>query len=190
LCALCQLTQAGGSLVRGRQNGQGTLSGALTRGAFSRGAELDGKEELAYNNDGVAVCGSEGEEIGMDWGKLFEFNGLNLWVVASGNGLNLILEGMTLLLTALLGTRGAETSQLLLMVGSFLSTGLVAFICGRMERERYVTYAAYTLPGNLLLTIPSILFGGIMGILVVLVSVLGAFNGARLAEMTVERHAR
>ena len=132
----------------------------------------------------------------MDWGKLFEFNGLNLWVVASGNGLNLILEGLTLLLTVLVGASGVSAasvnplSQLVLMGGSFLSTGLVAFVCGRMERERYITYAAYTLPGNLLLTVPSILFGGLIGILVVLVSVLGAFNGARLAEMTVEKHAR
>ncbi len=126
----------------------------------------------------------------MDFSKLFELGGLNLWIVASGNGLNLILQGLVLLIGAALGGAGNGLSQVVLMAGSFLSPLLVAFICGRMERERYLSYAAYTLPGNLILTVPSILFGGVMGLLLVAVAVLGAFNGARLAEMTVERHAR
>lgn len=126
----------------------------------------------------------------MDWNKLFEMGGLNLWVVASGNGLNLILQGMVLLSLAALGAEQAALGQVILILGTFLSTGLVAFICGRMERERYLSYAAYTLPGNLILTVPSILFNPVTGLMVVAVAVAGAFNGARLAEMTVERHSR
>jgi hypothetical protein len=126
----------------------------------------------------------------MNLNKMFEMGGLNLWIVASGNGLNLILAGMVLLGVAVLGEEGGGLSQVLLILGTFLSTAFVAFICGRMERERYQSYALYTLPGNLLLTVPGILFGGLMGLMVVVVAVLGALNGARFAEMTVERHAR
>lgn len=127
----------------------------------------------------------------MNMNKFFEMGGLNLWIVASGNGLNLILEGAVLLGAAALGPRGAGMTQILLLLGTFLGPALVAFVCGRMERERYQTYALYTLPGNLLLTVPSIIFGaGLFGIMLVVVAVLGALNGARLAEMTVERHVR
>lgn len=126
----------------------------------------------------------------MNLNRLFDSGGLNLWIVASGNGLNLILEGVVLLGAAMLGGEGSGMTQVLLVLGTFLSTALVAFVCGRMERERYRDYALYTLPGNLLLTVPSILFGGIVGVMLVVVAVLGALNGGRLAEMTVERHVR
>ncbi len=126
----------------------------------------------------------------MDFGKLFEMGGLNLWLVAAGNGLNLILEGIVLIGVSVLGSGSPALAQALLILGPFLSTAFVAFICGRMERERYTSYATYTLPGSLLLTVPSILFQPLYGIMTVAVSILGALNGARLAEMTVERHAR
>jgi len=126
----------------------------------------------------------------MNLNKMFEMGGLNLWVVASGNGLNLILAGVVFLAVAMLGEEGSALAQVILVLGHFVATALVAFICGRMERERYQSYALYTLPGNLLVTVPSILFGGIFGVMVVIVAVLGALNGARLAEMTVEKHAR
>jgi len=119
----------------------------------------------------------------------FQIGGLNLWVVVSGNGLNLILEGLVLLGSSAAGS-APTLSQVVLVLGTFLSTLLVSFICGRMEREQYLKYAGYTLPGNLLLTVPSILFAGILGVMLVAVAVMGAFNGARLAEMTVPRHSR
>lgn len=123
----------------------------------------------------------------MSQGSFFEIGGLNVWVVAAGNGLNLILEGIVVLGAAAAGP-GGELSQVLLVLGTFLSTFLVSFICGRMERERYLSYAGYTLPGNLLLTVPSILFAGVLGVMLVAVAAMGAFNGARVAEMTVPRH--
>ncbi|MGQ9682664.1 MAG: hypothetical protein ACUVX9_09030 [Anaerolineae bacterium] len=138
----------------------------------------------------------------MSFGKMFDLGGLNLWIVASGNGLNLILEGMVFLGAVALGmqgggpaegasAQGSLLAQAVLMLGSFLGPALVAFICGRMEGEMYQKYALYTLPGNLILTVPSIVFGGgIMGIMLVVVAVLGALNGARLAEMTATRHSR
>lgn len=127
----------------------------------------------------------------MDWSKFFDLGGLNLWVVVSGNGLNLILEGMLILAVVLGGEQLGQMSQVILLLGTFLSTALVALICGRMERERYLAYAGYALPGNLILTVPSIVFGNpVIGLMLVAVAVMGAFNGARLAEMTVERHAR
>ena len=119
----------------------------------------------------------------------FQIGGLNLWVVVSGNGLNLILEGLVLLGASAVGS-APTLSQVVLVLGTFLSTLLVSFICGRMEREQYLKYAGYTLLGNLLLTVPSILFAGILGVMLVAVAVMGAFNGARLAEMTVPRHSR
>lgn len=126
----------------------------------------------------------------MNWEKFSDLGGLNLWVVVSGNGLNLILEAMVLG-APVLGGFSADLTQIVLVLGTFLSTGLVAFICGRMERERYLSYALYTLPGNLILTLPSIVLGGgLLGLMLVVVAVLGAFNGARLAQMTVTRHTR
>jgi len=119
----------------------------------------------------------------------FEIGGLNLWVLVSGNGLNLILEGLVLLGASAAGPDRA-LSQVVLVLGTFLSTLLVSFICGRMEREQYLKYACYTLPGNLVLTLPSVLLAGILGVMLVAVAAMGAFNGARLAEMTVPRHSR
>lgn len=126
----------------------------------------------------------------MNWNRFFEFGGLNLWLVVAGNGLNLILAGAVLFSAALLAEPSPGLSQVLMVLGTFLGTLLVSFICGRMERERYLAYAGYTLPGNLLLTLPSILFAGVIGVMLVAVAVMGAFNGARLAEMTVPRHTR
>lgn len=125
----------------------------------------------------------------MDLSKMFELGGLNLWLVVAGNGMNLILAGGALIAVTLLGGQSAW-APLLLLIGPFLGTALVAFTCGRMERERYMSYAAYTLPGNLLVTVPSILFSPLLGLMTVVVSVLGAFNGARLADMSVAKHSR
>jgi hypothetical protein len=126
----------------------------------------------------------------MSLNRFFEIGGLNLWLVAAGNGLNFVLEALVLFAAALLGAENAALAQALTVLGTFLGTLLVAFICGRMERERYLGYAGYTLPGNLLLTVPSILYSGLFGIMLVAVAVMGAFNGARLAEMSVPRHSR
>jgi len=126
----------------------------------------------------------------MNRGSFFEIGGLNIWVVAAGNGLNLILEGLVLLGASLVAAPSGWLSQVLLVLGTFLSTLVVSFVCGRMERERYLSYAGYTLPGNLLLTVPSVVFAGILGLMLVAVAVMGAFNGARLAEMSVPRHSR
>jgi len=126
----------------------------------------------------------------MNRGSFFEIGGLNIWVVAAGNGLNLILEGLVLLGASLVAAPSGWLSQVLLVLGTFLSTLVVSFVCGRMERERYLSYAGYTLPGNLLLTVPSVVFAGILGLMLVAVAVMGAFNGARLAEMSLPRHSR
>ncbi len=125
----------------------------------------------------------------MSQGSFFEIGGLNVWVVAAGNGLNLILEGLVVLGAAAMGS-GGELSQVALVLGTFLSTLVVAFICGRLERERYLAYAGYTLPGNLLLTVPGVFVAGVFGVMLVAVAVMGALNGARLAEMSVPRHSR
>ncbi len=129
----------------------------------------------------------------MNLNNLFEMGGMNLWIVVSGNGLNLILEGIILFASAALGAQGAsgaQMAQVVMMLGTFLAPLLVAFICGRMEREQYRKYALYTLPGALLPTLLAILASPIYGIMLAVVAVLGALNGARLAEMTVERHSR
>lgn len=126
----------------------------------------------------------------MNLNKFFEIGGLNLWLVVAGNGLNLILAGAILLSAAMVAATNGPLSQVILVLGTFLSTLFVSFLCGRMERERYLSYAGYTLPGNLVLTVPSILFSGVIGIMLVGVSLMGAFNGARLAELTVPRHSR
>jgi len=133
----------------------------------------------------------------MESNRLFDFGGLNFWIIASGNGLNLVLEVVVLVLSVMVVSPGGVLGQTILMLGTFLSPALVAFICGRMERERYLHYAFYTLPGNLIVTVPSIfiggmmggVMGGMMGALLVIVAILGAFNGARVAQMTVRRHA-
>lgn len=126
----------------------------------------------------------------MDFSKFFEMGGLNLWIVASGNGLNLIFQGAVALGAGMLGAEGNPLSQVVLMLGTFLGPLLVAFICGRMERERYQSYALYTLPGALIMNALAVLANPLMGVMLIIVSVMGALNGSRLAEMTVERHVR
>lgn len=126
----------------------------------------------------------------MSFNRMFEFGGLNLWIVASGNGLNLILQFVVAVAASALAAQGNPLSQLLLILGPFFGTALVAFMCGRMERERYMSYGLYTLPGALLVIIWAVLANPVLGIMMVVVAVLGALNGARLAEMTVERHSR
>lgn len=129
----------------------------------------------------------------MNLNKMFEMGGLNLWIVASGNGLNLILQGVTVFVAGLLGAQGgsaAQGAQIVLMLGTFLGPLLVAVISGRMERERYQSYALYTLPGALIMLVLGVLAQPLFGLMLIVVAVLGALNGARLAEMTVERHSR
>ncbi len=126
----------------------------------------------------------------MNLNKFFELGGLNLWIVASGNGLNLILQGAVVLGAGMLGAGGNPLSQVVLMLGTFLGPLLVAFLCGRMEGERYQSYALYTLPGALILCLLAVLANPLFGLMLAIVAVMGAINGGRLAAMTGRRHVR
>lgn len=127
----------------------------------------------------------------MKLNRFFDLGGLNFWVLASGNGLNLVITMGVGLGAAWLATNGQYTAQtILLMMGSFLGPLLVAFICGRMERERFETYALATLPGALIPVVFAILSNPLPGLMVAVVALLGALNGGRLAAMSVTRHRR
>lgn len=158
-------------------------------GAYGHTLPLDESRRVQYNNGVSFGCRRE-MSLNMNLNKFFEMGGLNLWIVAAGNGLNLILQGAVALGSGMLGASGSQWGQVVLMMGTFLGPLLVALLCGRMEGERYQSYALYTLPGALILCLLAVLASPLMGLMLAVVAVLGAINGGRLAEMTGRRHVR
>jgi len=119
----------------------------------------------------------------MDWRRTFEPQGLNWWTIVSGLGMNFVLTILLFLLLAYTATIGIHeiAYTLIMCLGGVTIPLLTAYICGRIADERFLSYAFYPLIGYLILAVPGILYVGIFGMLMVILGVLGAFNGANLA---------
>lgn len=125
----------------------------------------------------------------MNFGKIFDIQGLNWWVIASGIGMNFVLT-LALLLTAtafITEETNEIVSALSMSVGAFFVPFLTAYVCGRVADERYLTYAFYPLIGFLVLAVPGIFYSGMFGFLVVGFGILGAINGATLVARRAVR---
>jgi len=125
----------------------------------------------------------------VNFGKIFDIQGLNWWVIASGIGMNFVLT-LALLLTAtafITEETNEIVSALSMSVGAFFVPFLTAYVCGRVADERYLTYAFYPLIGFLVLAVPGIFYSGMFGFLVVGFGILGAINGATLVARRAVR---
>jgi hypothetical protein len=126
------------------------------------------------------------------FGKVFDIQGLNWWVIASGIGMNFVLTLALLLATTVFVT--AETNEIVsalsVSVGAFLIPFLTAYVCARVADERYLTYAFYPLIGFLVLAVPGIFYAGMFGLLVIGFGILGAINGATLVARRKIRRRR
>jgi hypothetical protein len=119
----------------------------------------------------------------MDWRRTFEPQGLNWWIIVSGLGMNFMLTILLFLLLAYAATIGIHeiAYTLIMCLGGVGVPLLTAYICGRIAGERFLSYAFYPLAGYLILAVPGILYVGMLGMLMVIFGVLGAFNGGNLA---------
>jgi hypothetical protein len=131
----------------------------------------------------------------IDWKRTIDPTGLNWWTVVSGMGMNFVLTSFFFLgLIAITG--GSDLPEgsaapamytLALSIGAFLIPLITAYVCGAISGERYMTYAFYALVGYLILAVPSVFYAGMFGFLLILLGVLGAFNGAMLITRRAAR---
>jgi hypothetical protein len=118
----------------------------------------------------------------MDFRRELNPEGLNWWTVVSGMGMNFAMTALLFLMFTVspLQALGPTINSLAMAIGGFVIPLLTAFVCGRISDERYLAYAFYPLIGYLILTVPGVLYAGMFGVLLVVIGVLGAFNGATL----------
>jgi hypothetical protein len=104
-------------------------------------------------------------------------------------GMNFALTSLLFIILTLSPAQalGQAVNSLIMALGGFLIPLLTAFVCGRISDERYLAYGFYPLIGYLILTVPGILYAGVFGVLMVVIGVLGAFNGATLAARRAVR---
>ena len=128
----------------------------------------------------------------MNFGKIFDIQGLNWWVIASGIGMNFVLTAALLLTATVFITEETNeiVSSLSISVAAFFIPFLTAYVCSRLADERYLTYALYPLIGFLVLAVPGIFYAGMFGLLVIGFGILGAINGATLVARRKIRRRR
>lgn len=122
----------------------------------------------------------------MNWNRLFNLQGLNLWLVAAGVGANLIWMFITLLV-AYLGVAGGEHMttpvQLGLLVSSFGGPFLVGFGLSRLAGDgRGPTYGLVSSLSALALAVVVLVPTGILGVMVAFVILAGGLNGGLVGE--------
>ena len=126
----------------------------------------------------------------MNFGKIFDIQGLNWWVIASGIGMNFVLTAALLLTATVFITEETNeiVSSLSISVAAFFIPFLTAYVCSRLADERYLTYALYPLIGFLVPIVPGLLLAGGFALLVAGFGILGAINGAYAVARREARH--
>lgn len=121
----------------------------------------------------------------MDWKSLVNLNGLNIWLVASGIGLNMIFTFMIIFFSFSSLTdapQAPEGIQLALMASVFLSTFATGWLIGRMaDDNRGPAYGLISSLGSLGLIVTVILPAGIMGLLLAVAALAGGINGGLMS---------
>jgi hypothetical protein len=118
----------------------------------------------------------------MNWKALINLKGLNYWLLASGVGLNLVWTfGLVLVMYRLLITsrQGTAGLQLGLMIGAFAGAFLVALFIGKWAADnRGPTYGLVgSLGSALFILIIMLPAGGLLGLLVAVMTLTGGLNG-------------
>lgn len=130
----------------------------------------------------------------MNTQKLFDLKGINVWLLASNVGLNLIYTVAVLfVLFPLVGSALREPGavqvvlMLLFFIGPLLSAWLVTAMAGD---GRGPTYGVYGSIGCILLILALTVTAGFFAILLSVVCVAGGMNGGLLAEYIRLRRGR
>jgi hypothetical protein len=123
----------------------------------------------------------------MNFKRLTNIKGLNIWLLASAIGINLFFSFALLLLNFLLVSGGqASSSELLplgLMLASFLVPFLVAWLVTVMAGDgRGPTYGFYGAIGAAVPMVIIAMGAGTIGILMMCVALLGGINGGLIGE--------
>jgi hypothetical protein len=123
----------------------------------------------------------------MNFKRLTNIKGLNIWLLASGIGINLFIALALFLLNFLLIDNAQITSNELLplglMLASFIGPFLVALLITNMAGDgRGPTYGFYGAFGAAVPMVVIVMAAGIIGILMMAVALLGGINGGMVAE--------
>jgi hypothetical protein len=123
----------------------------------------------------------------MNFRRLTNIKGLNIWLLASGIGINLFIALALLLFIFIIINNaplgGNELLPLGLMVVSFLGPFLVALLITNMAGDgRGPTYGFYGAFGAAVPMVVIVMAAGIIGILMMAVALLGGINGGLVAE--------
>jgi hypothetical protein len=122
----------------------------------------------------------------MNFQRLLQIKGANLWLLASAVGANLIYA-VTYLFVGYLGMVESQgispMMQMLLVLGAFLGPFLIGLLIALWAGDgRGATYGLYGSLGGMipvaLVTVP----GGVLGVLLVMLLLLGGLNGGLIAE--------
>ncbi len=117
---------------------------------------------------------------------LFDLKGMNLWLVGSAIGLNIILAGV-LLIVVLFLLAGVDKAPVWLQMGmilwGFLGPLFAGWLVGKMAGDnRGPSYGVIGSLGSLMLYLVMLLPTGVFGLMMATVSVLGGLNGGILSR--------
>jgi hypothetical protein len=128
----------------------------------------------------------------MNFKRLTNIKGLNMWLLASGIGINLFFSLALFLLNFLLINKAQVISNELLslvvmvatFIGSFLVGLLITFMAGDGRGPTYGFYGAF---GAAVPMVVVVMAAGIIGILMMGVALLGGVNGGLVGEVIRHR---
>ena len=122
----------------------------------------------------------------MNWKRLVDLRGTNLWLIAAAVGCNVIWTSLTLFIGVFV-LDSSESAilivQLGLIVSEFLGPLLSGWLIGRMAADgRGPTYGVIGSLGSVGLILFMLLPTGIIGLMVAVVALAGGLNGGLLSE--------
>lgn len=128
----------------------------------------------------------------MHWKSLLDIRGLNIWLLASGIGLNLIWTYLVLLFVygALSqNPAGAAWLQAAMLLAIFSGAFAIAWLIGRLaDDNRGPTYGLWSSAGSLILIFALLVpVGGLLGLFAATVAVAGGLNGGLVSLKTRPR---
>ena len=121
----------------------------------------------------------------MDWKQIFNVQGLNFWLLASGIGLNVIFTYGTMVFLIALLESNLSLMQAAFILFTFLGTFFTGWLTGKLAHDnRGPSYGVISSLGSVgllfYILIPS---GGLLGIMIIVIALAGGLNGG-LMSMT------
>lgn len=128
----------------------------------------------------------------MNFRRLIDTRDLNWWLVLAGIGCNFILM-VAVAWGAASTLRGGEAmvgaSQIILILGTFLATGLTGFLTGWLARGNGATYGLICSAGSLVIVAIALPLD-VLALIVAVVALAGGLNGGLLSERWHRRMRR